>query len=84
MRNNISVIGIGRLGLCFCLTLEKAGYNVVGYDIIEDYVNEVNQKTFYSHEPGVNELLSTATNFRATTDARECVDHADRDWETKT
>ena len=77
MRNNISVIGIGRLGLCFCLTLEKAGYNVVGYDIIEDYVRDINQKTFFSHEPGVNELLSKSENFRATLDVADCVSHSD-------
>ena len=23
---SISVIGVGKLGLCFCLNLEKAGY----------------------------------------------------------
>lgn len=74
---NVSVIGIGRLGLCFCLTLEKAGYNVVGYDIIQNYVNDINQKTFFSHEPGVNELLSKSTNFKATSDASECVLHSD-------
>ncbi len=29
MKNKtLSVIGIGRLGLCFSLTLEKAGFNV--------------------------------------------------------
>ena len=41
---NLSVIGIGRLGLCFCLTLERAGYSVVGCDINEDYIN--NKKIF--------------------------------------
>jgi nucleotide sugar dehydrogenase len=77
MKKNITVIGIGRLGLCFCLTLEKAGYNVVGYDIIENYVNDINQKTFFSHEPGVNELLSKSINFRATSDIIDCVSHSD-------
>ena len=36
--NNISVIGIGRLGLCFALTLERGGYNVLGVDIKEEYI----------------------------------------------
>jgi UDPglucose 6-dehydrogenase len=72
-----SVIGVGRLGLCFCLTLENGGYQVTGYDIVEDYVNSINKKTFYSHEPGVNELLTKSTNFKATTSAKECVEHAD-------
>ena len=75
--NNLSVIGIGRLGLCFCLTLEKAGYNVVGCDVVQDYVNSVNSKTFYSFEAGVNERLSNSKNFIATTDLSHTVEHAD-------
>ena len=74
---NISVIGIGRLGLCFCLTLEKAGYQIVGYDILSDYVDSINKKTFYSYEPGVNELLAKSNNFNATDDIIECIKHAD-------
>jgi UDPglucose 6-dehydrogenase len=74
---NLSVIGIGRLGLCFSLTLERAGYNVVGCDINEDYVNAINEKTFNSHEPGVSELLSESKNFTATTDFAQAVDHGD-------
>ena len=34
---NITVIGIGRLGLCFALCLEKAGYKVIGVDTSESY-----------------------------------------------
>ena len=73
----ISVIGIGRLGLCFCLTLENGGYQVIGCDIIQDYVNSINDKTFYSHEPGVNKLLRCSTNFMVTTDMHECVQSSD-------
>ena len=53
----ISVIGIGRLGLCFSLTLEKGGYDVIGVDIKQDYVNAINSKTFNSFEPGVTDHL---------------------------
>ena len=35
---NVTIIGIGKLGLCFSLTLEKAGYEVMGIDISEDYI----------------------------------------------
>jgi len=71
------VIGIGRLGLCFSLTLEKGGYNVIGLDISQDYVDSINNKTFISHEPGVNQLLAVAKNFRATTSLEECIKHSD-------
>ena len=66
-----SVVGIGRLGLCFSLTLEKAGYSVVGYDINEPYIESVNNKTFNSFEPGVNEALKKSKNFIATTVAAD-------------
>ena len=29
MLNNISIIGVGRLGICVALCLEKVGYNVM-------------------------------------------------------
>ncbi len=73
---NLSVIGIGRLGLCFSLTLEKAGYNVVGCDINSDYVNNINDKSFFSHEPGVNKRLSESKNFNATTSIKDAVKHS--------
>jgi len=75
--NNLSVIGIGRLGLCFSLSLEGAGYNVVGCDINQDYVDLINNKTLISYEPGVNEHLSTSKNFIATTDLVKTIEHAE-------
>jgi UDPglucose 6-dehydrogenase len=75
--NNISVIGTGRLGLCFCLTLEKGGYNVVGCDVVQEYVDNINNKTFYSFEPGVNDRLRDSENFVATTDLAHTVEHSD-------
>jgi UDPglucose 6-dehydrogenase len=71
-----SVIGIGRLGLCFCLTLEKSGFEVIGYDILKDYVKQINNKEFYSHEPGVNILLKSSKNFKATSKITDCISHS--------
>ena len=34
----IGVIGAGRLGLCFALLLERAGYFVLASDNREDYI----------------------------------------------
>ena len=73
---NISVIGIGRLGLCFSLSLEKAGYSVVGCDIKQDYVDNINNKTFRSFEPGVNELLKNSKNFIATVSIKKAVENS--------
>jgi UDPglucose 6-dehydrogenase len=74
--SNLSVIGIGRLGLCFCLTLEESGYNIVGCDLSQDYVDSINQKIFHSHEPFVNEKLEKCTNFTATTSLMNTVKHS--------
>ena len=58
MTKNISVIGIGRLGICVALCLEKAGYNVLGVDAISSYVNQINEKTLISPEPRVSDMLN--------------------------
>lgn len=73
---NVSVIGIGKLGLCFALTLEKAGYNVVGADVNPDYVNLINNRDLLSDEQGVSETLKKSKNFRATTNLKETVEHS--------
>ena len=74
---NISVIGIGKLGLCFALTLESSGFNVVGCDINPQYVQKINSKTLRSDEQGVEEKLKESNNFIATTDFEKTVQHSD-------
>jgi nucleotide sugar dehydrogenase len=73
--NNISVIGIGKLGLCFALNLEKCGYNVVGVDIDPSYAASINNKTFTSPEPNVNEYLRASSNFTTTTILERALDN---------
>jgi UDPglucose 6-dehydrogenase len=63
---HIGVIGIGKLGLCFALNLDRAGYRVTGLDVDAAYVEEVNAKTLQSFEPQVETLLKGAKNFKAT------------------
>jgi len=77
MTNNISVIGIGKLGLCFSLSLESAGYNVIGVDLNEEYINNINNKTFFSHEHQVNERLKNSKNFIATNKMDLALQHSD-------
>ena len=76
-KKNLSVIGIGRLGLCFAMTLEEAGFNVVGCDINKDYVASINKRTFSSIEPGLNEKIAKYNNFKATTSIAKTVAHSD-------
>ncbi len=72
----ISVIGIGRLGLCLCLTLERAGYRVIGCDIRDDHVLSINDRSLRSTEPGVNDSLSKSVNFLATMNLDETIDQS--------
>ena len=75
--NNITVIGVGRLGLCTALCLEQAGYNVLGVDIFPGYVEKLNSKTLTSPEPGVEQALKESVNFRATCDLDEGLKFSD-------
>tara|TARA_B100001094_G_C18129731_1_gene771525 strand:+ start:193 stop:1293 length:1101 start_codon:yes stop_codon:yes gene_type:complete len=72
----VSVIGVGKLGLCFSLTLEKNGYDVLGLDVNPQYVESLNSRTFKSAEQGVNELLGSANNFKATLSLEDIIDHS--------
>ena len=74
---NVSIIGIGRLGICTALCFEAKGYNVVGVDTIESYVTRINNKTLKSPEPFVEEYLEKSKNFKATTNLKEGLDHSD-------
>ena len=73
----IGVIGAGRLGICFALLLEKAGYDVLVSDIREDYVENLNQRVITTNEPQVQDLLSQAKNLKATTDNKEVISECD-------
>ena len=73
----IGVIGAGRLGICFALLCEAAGYDVLVSDIREDYVNALNNREIVTNEPEVENLLKRAKNFRATTDNRQVIHECD-------
>ena len=73
----IGVIGAGRLGICFALLCESAGYDVLVSDIREDYVNDLNNRKITTNEPEVENLLRTAKNFKATTNNKEIIDECD-------
>lgn len=73
----IGVIGAGRLGICFALLLEKAGYEVLVSDVREDYVNGLNDRVIKTNEPQVSDLLDDAVNFKATIDNKEVIRECD-------
>ena len=74
----IGVIGAGRLGICFALLCEQAGYDVLVSDIREDYVADLMEKKIKTNEPDVQELPeSFAINFSATTSNEKVIQECD-------
>jgi nucleotide sugar dehydrogenase len=74
---NIGVVGVGRLGICFALLLERAGHRVLGSDIRANYVAALNRKQIVTNEPKVADMLAASTNFTATTDTRQVVEQSE-------
>jgi len=48
----------------------------MGLDVREEYVKNINSKTFLSPEPKVNEYLNNSKNFRATANLKEAINFA--------
>merc|ERR1719183_1051542 len=67
LKYDCCVIGIGRLGLCFALTLERIGLRVCGVDVNPDYIQKINAKILGSDEPGLEKSLQESIDFHATT-----------------
>lgn len=67
----VSLIGLGRLGICTALCLEQAGWDVLGCDVMDAYVNSINDRTLRSGEPGVEAMLRKSKNLRCTKDLAE-------------
>jgi nucleotide sugar dehydrogenase len=73
----IGVIGAGRLGICFALLLEQAGYEVVASDVREDYVKSLQEKTIITNEPSVQEILSSSKNITFKTGNLDVIQECD-------
>ena len=75
-KTKIGVIGAGRLGICFALLVDKAGYDVVVSDVRESYVKNLNERIISTNEPLVEDLLKES-NIRATTSNKEVIEECD-------
>jgi len=73
---NIGVIGVGRLGICFALLLDRGGHRVIGSDIRTNYVAGLNDRRITTTEPGVAEMLPDC-NIDFTTDTRAVIQQSD-------
>jgi len=71
MNKNISILGVGKLGLCLALNLEKKGFNIIGVDIFEEYIQSLNNKSYITSEPFVNDYLQSSKNITFTTNLEQ-------------
>lgn len=75
MNKNVSIVGVGKLGLCLGLNLEKKGFDVIGADVSQTYIDSLSNKTFMSDEAGVNDLLAASKNFKFVSDIKETLNN---------
>src|SRR4030042_5084315 len=74
----LSVVGLGKLGLCTAAYFASKGHRVTGVDKSKYLVGELGQKRCPIRETGLAELLETAWgNFSVTTEIADGVRHSD-------
>ncbi len=79
MAEQLSLVGLGKLGLCLAACLAEKGFPVIGVDIEERVVNQVNAGVAPWYEPGLDQLLARhgGKTLRATTQHREAIAQSD-------
>ena len=75
-RPTIGVIGAGRLGICFAILADRAGYKVIVSDVRKDYIRNLQEKKISTNEPLVSELLEQS-DIKATTSNEEVIKESD-------
>lgn len=77
-KENLSVFGLGKLGSTMLACFAHKGWRVIGVDINEDFVKQINNGKSPVYEPQVNELISSNKNrIEATIEAEFAVLHSD-------
>ena len=78
MTKRLSVIGLGKLGLCTMACLAGAGYRVIGMDSDENHIVDLNSGKINNPEPGLIDILKAGDpDIRFTSD----IDYAVTDSE---
>ena len=77
LKDKLSILGLGKLGLPFALLLERNGFSILGVDINKRYVDDINRKKIDTNEPRVKEYLQSANDFKATTNVKKGIEYSD-------
>lgn len=73
---DISVIGLGKLGLCSAACFASKGYKVIGVDIDSQRVDSINKGQNPISETNLTETLKKCkNNLKATTDYKEAINN---------
>lgn len=74
----ISIVGIGKLGLCTAACLAHKGYKVIGVDVNPGVVQAVNNGKSPIYEPGLDELMKHPQgHLSATHDCRYAIENSE-------
>ena len=78
-QEKVAVIGLGYVGIPLSVLLASKGYDVVGIDLLEDRVAQINRGKLplKGDEPGLGEMLSRVVKrgkLKATTSYATCKD----------
>ena len=60
INSNVTVLGLGFVGLTLATTLANLGHQVVGVDINLQLVKDLNNLKVEIHEPGLKEILGNS------------------------
>jgi UDPglucose 6-dehydrogenase len=60
--DKISVVGLGKLGLCFAAAAASRGFETIGVDVGQDVIESLNNGRSHIVEPGLQELISKVKN----------------------
>lgn len=76
--SNISVVGLGKLGLCLANVLASKGFSVIGVDTDASKINQVNRGISPIFEPGLETLLQAhRARLSATVDYNQAIHNSD-------
>lgn len=77
MSKNLSVIGLGKLGLTFALVLNEKGFNVKAFDINTSIIKAIKANKAPYKEPGLQELLNNSKKIKVVDSELEIINQTD-------
>jgi UDPglucose 6-dehydrogenase len=79
MNSNVSVVGLGKLGLCYAALMADSGHTTIGVDVAQSVVDSINTGKSPVIEPGLPDLIAKhgGKNLLATTAHARAIEETD-------